>query len=395
MFDKRSKRVLYAFGIALLLIAISEMVRPKPIDWSTSYTARDKIPFGSFVLYKELPKLFPTTTFRHIEKDPFEFLAEEATDEKSAYLFINENLFFDANQVAALQDYVTRGNTAFLSARDFGHILEDTLSFQLAGRYTVLQEPLQPAFFGQEAPKGATNSFQKGVYQVTFSKIDTVSTQALGYFKDATDTLAPLNFIRVPHGKGDFLIHTLPEAFSNYYLLKGNHPYTAQLLSYLDASTIYWDGYLKAGRRVVTTPLRFVLTQSALTWSFYILLLGLLVFVVFTAKRQQRIIPQIEPLGNSSIAFTKAVGQLYFQHKDYASIINKKITYFLEEVRSQYYLDTSELDDEFIHKLSVKSGKGLSKTKKLVQCIRYQQQLEMYTEQDLKELNKRIQEFRT
>ncbi|MAN58512.1 MAG: hypothetical protein CMC08_01600 [Flavobacteriaceae bacterium] len=394
MFDKKSKNILLLFGAVLLLLFISQVSRPTPVNWAASYTSEDKIPFGSYILHEELPILFPEANVVEIRKDPFEFLTEVTDNRPSAYIFINDALQIDANQVTALRDYVTAGNTVFMSARSLGTLLEDSLKFTLHTRYSVLESDLEPAFFSLREKSDSISKFKKGVYKATFKSVDTANTTAIGFYKSTENPIDALNFIEIAHGQGKFLLHTLPEAFSNYYLLAGNASYASTVFSYIDADQIYLDAYLKSGRKIVSTPLRFILTQGALKWSLYLLLFGLIVLVIFKAKREQRIIKVMEPLTNSSIDFTKAVGQLYYQHKDSGNIINKKISFVLEDIRSLYYMNTDLLDDDFIHKLSLKSGASFRTTKKLVECIAHLQTKMDHTESDLNELNQRIQDFK-
>jgi hypothetical protein len=121
---------------------------------------------------------------------------------------------------------------------------------------------------------------------------------------------------------------------------------------------------------------------------------GLLLLVLFMAKREQRIIKVIKPLKNTSIEFTRTIGDLYFQHKDFTNIITKKITYFMELVRSRYHLSTQILDEEFITKLAHKSGNDLDKTKKLIDNINHLRGKSLHNEADLIELNKKTQDFK-
>jgi hypothetical protein len=116
--------------------------------------------------------------------------------------------------------------------------------------------------------------------------------------------------------------------------------------------------------------------------------------VLFKGKREQRIIPIIEPLKNSSVEFTRTVGSLYFQHSDFSNIIAKKITYFLEEIRSRYYLDTQDLSEDFIQKLAVKSSNNEDETRKLITFIKHLKGKSVHSEQDLIALNKKIDNFR-
>ncbi len=393
MLDKRSKRVLWIFGIALLGIVITELVRPKPIDWRASYTYVDKIPFGGFVLFEEVSSLFKNAEIEKIDKDPYVFLTDSTYEQNSAYVFINDEVFFDNRQVDEILKYVENGNTVFVSSRSVSYILRDSLHIDSSANYNILEEELHPKFFSPSLKQDSLPAFKKGVFKAYFVEIDTLKTTALGYYDSKNPKLEELNYVKVNYGKGKFLLHNLPEAFSNYYLLKDNEQYAANVLSYIDTDKIYWDEYLKSGRKVVTSPMRFILDQAPLTWAYYVLIGGLLIFVLFKGKRQQRVVEVIEPLENTSVEFTKTIGDLYFQHKDFSNIIAKKITYFLETLRSKYFLTTNDFTEDFIKKLALKSGNTFEKTQKLMHLIKHLKEKSVHSETDLLELNKKIEAF--
>lgn len=395
MLDKRSKRILLIFGLVVLLIIITEVTRPTPINWRPSYTAVDKIPFGSFVLYEELDAFFNEATVEKVEDDPYSFLTENSEVENAAYIFINDYIEFDQRQLEELQYFAEQGNTVFLSARYFSANVEDSLKLFTRIDYENFTAKIKPVFFNSAIKKDTTITFDKGVQKTTFTQIDTLNTIALGYVQTAKDPLDELNYIEIKYGEGKFLVHTLPEVFSNYYMLQNKETYTANVLSFIDADTILWDTYKKSGKRVITSPMRFVFSQKPLSWAYYVIAIGLILFVIFRAKRQQRIIKVVQPLANTSVEFTQTIGQMYFQHKDYGNISAKKINYFLEVVRSKYYLDTTELDAQFIEKLALKSGNSLETTKKLIENIKHQKSKAFHSEADLIELNKLMEAFRT
>jgi len=391
--DKRSKRIIWAFGIALLSIIIIEIVRPKPIDWSPNFTASDKVPFGCYVLYEELEGFYPNSEIKQITKDPFEFFQNNTTNNNSAYFFINENINFDKNTYSKLSNYVKAGNTVFISGRNFGNVLQDSLGVDTYTDYYFLEEEIKTDFFNPNFKLDSIAKFKRGIYKSVFKEFDTINTTVLGYFKTEFNKLEEVNFIKLKHGNGFFYFHTLPEAFTNYYLLKDNQSYAEHVLSYLNPKEIYWDDYLKSGRKVVDSKMRFVLTQPSLKWGYYITLLGILLFVIFRGKREQRIIKVVDPLKNSTIEFTKTIGDLHFQHKDFSNIIAKKITYFLEKIRSQYYLDTNNLNEDFCKKLAQKSGNSLENTKNTIKLIENLKQKSFHLEVDLIQLNKKIEEI--
>jgi len=145
---------------------------------------------------------------------------------------------------------------------------------------------------------------------------------------------------------------------------------------------------------VIDSPMRFVLNQTALKWTYYLTMVGLLLFVIFKAKREQRIIPVIKPLENSSVEFARTVGTLYHQNKDYTNLIQKKLNYFLAELRNRYFVDTSALNEKTIHQLAAKSGKSTEEVKKLIEFILYLKNKTQHTEQDTIELTKKITAFK-
>jgi hypothetical protein len=396
MLDSRSKKILIAFGVVLLFIMVTEIMRPKPLSWKSSFTANDKIPFGAYVIFEELTSLFKNATIEKINKDPYAFLKDSLYPSKSAYVFINDNISIDKQQLKVFKNYVAAGNTIFISARNFGQVIRDSLLTESTQDYAIIEANLKPLFFNSNLTQDSIPKFKKGVYKAVFTTIDTVNTKALGYYEmEEEASVETLNYISMSFGKGTFLFHTLPEAFSNYYLLDGNNRYAAQVLSYIDADTIYWDTYLKSGRKIVDAPMRFVFNHKALQWAYYTFILGILLFVIIKGKREQRIIEVVVPFENTSIEFTKTIGDLYFQHKDFGNIIAKQITYFLEGVRSKYYLDTTDLNSNFIEKLALKSSTPIEKTTKLIDLITRLKQKTVYNEQDIIALNKQIEDFKT
>jgi len=49
--------IILVIGIALLTYA--ELTKPKPLDWSTTFSKDDKIPYGANVLFNLLQDIFP------------------------------------------------------------------------------------------------------------------------------------------------------------------------------------------------------------------------------------------------------------------------------------------------------------------------------------------------
>ena len=117
-----------------------------------------------------------------------------------------------------------------------------------------------------------------------------------------------------------------------------------------------------------------------------------MIFIIFNAKRKQRIVPIVKPLPNLTLDFTKTIGNLYYQEGDHDNIIDKKIIYFLERIRNEYLIDTTKLDDDFINKLHHKSGKDENDIRELVFLINeHRKSYHGSLEEDLIRINNAIE----
>ena len=116
--------------------------------------------------------------------------------------------------------------------------------------------------------------------------------------------------------------------------------------------------------------------------------------MIFNAKRKQRVVPIIQPLQNTTVDFAKTIGNLYYQEGNHQNIIDKKIIYFLEKIRHDYLIETTTLDENFITKFHLKSGKNIDDIKNVVQLINYQRTTyHQSIEDDLIELNNAIEKI--
>ncbi|RZN83258.1 MAG: DUF4350 domain-containing protein [Winogradskyella sp.] len=395
--DKRSKIALYVIGAVILLMMIAEVTKPKPLNWRDSYSAADKIPLGCYVLFNELKTFSNGDVQENTESIFLYFKNKEAPEEKQSLFIINGYVRLTEQDADALIDFVDDGNTVFLSSKTLYGNLADTLNINIQMDYSsLLKEPANNEFTSP-SQKESNRLFEDVIENAYITSLDTLNTTILGTMsiEDETETESHPNYIKTVFGEngGAFYIHTNPYAFTNYHILNGKEDYTATVLSYLPKQQIIWDNYYKSGRKIITSPLRYILKSPALKWAFYISMFSLILFVIFKGKRTQRIIPVIDKLENSTVEFTQTIGELYYQHGDFTNIISKKIQYFLEFVRTKYFLDTNNLNAGFIEKLALKSTNTKEDSKAIVDYLLYLKSKTFHTESELVELNKKIETF--
>ena len=380
------------------LIAFIELTKERPINWKPTYNERHKIPFGTYIFHEELENVFSDKEFTDVRKTPYEFFDEYYNWEEDEYTttgnFIHIAQYSEMDDISAqeLLDFVSYGNTVLMSSNYFPKRLKDSLGFNTTNEYDLKGN----SYFTLTNPRFKTDSItiDRGINNFHFSKLDKDLTTVLGH--QTFDSIAFPNFIKVKHYDGQFLLHLQPIAFTNYSLLKKNNKkYTEAVLGYLPEDNIYYNSLNKANTNVSGSKLRFILSQDALRYAWYLGLISLLLFLIFNAKRRQRIVKEIKPHENTTVAFTKTIGNLYYETKDHNNLVEKKITYFLEYLRRVYFLDTQVLDERFTKLLIQKSGKDKEQIQQLVKSIVHLKAKPQCTEADLIHLNKQIEDFYT
>lgn len=333
---------------ATVLLVLFEILKPRPIDWSRSFSKYHKKPFGGFLVYACLPDLFPGRRITPVH-DPVYNAAGPESLQNTNYLFINEAFRLNDLDARRLLELVGRGNQAFIAAEHFAGLVADTLNLEV-GLDLVDSDSV---FFVNPALQPKQHYiFEKQMALAYFTRFDTSRTAVL-----SMDTEQRVNYIRVPFGAGTFYLSTLPLVFTNYTIAQGrNADYLFQALSFLPVCDVLWDEYYKVGRLAATTPLRFVLRHPSLKWAYITALASVLLFIVFAGRRRQRVIPIQQPPRNTSLEFVETVGRLYYEHGDHKNLAEKRITYFLEDLRSRFHVQAARTEDELREIVAKKSG---------------------------------------
>jgi hypothetical protein len=187
----------YLLGLALLFgayVAV-EYYRPKPLDWTPTFQNKDKIPYGTYVLYDVLPEVMgvakrevkavrvpiynqiegedePTvsaedttaeatdstesfsaadtisfeeatadtaatperSTTETVETGDADYMAglAESGFPKATYVFVDDEFTLSSSDCRSLLRHVARGNDVFIAAEQFDRQFADTLGFRTA-----------------------------------------------------------------------------------------------------------------------------------------------------------------------------------------------------------------------------------------------------------------------
>lgn len=393
---KRDRKYIALLVFALGLAVAAEMAAPTEIDWTFSFQNDDKRPYGSLILYDLLDDLFPGASVEAMNVPPY-LVLRDASRTGVNYLFVTETFAPDAVETEKLLDFAGQGNTVFVAAYAFDGAFADTLGL----RTDQAGANWSNSFLGVSGDSVGINLvnpalhapddfyFDEGLADDYFERFDTLRATVLG-----VNSRDEVNYLRMEMGEGAIYLSTVPTAFTNYFALyRNNAEYLYRVLSHLPVQDVLWDEYYKPDRTEAATPLRFVLRDPSLKWAYWTLIVLVILFVLFEAKRRQRIIPVIAPLKNTTVEFVETVGRLYYQHADHANLAEKKITYFLEYVRQHLGLPTHTLDEDFLARATERSGVPPDIARAVFKAVSRVQGQARLSEDDLRRLNDRIEAF--
>lgn len=359
--------------VAILgILMMGEHTKPKRINWTPTYAANDKNPYGAYIFRKELSELFPAQKIESQEQTIYESLKGNFQVRKHFaqgnlnYIFINRVFEPNETDFSTLKKFVTNGGEVFISARLFNKEVAEELEIKTSYFFMNSKDSISLKLNSPHPFAQKSYHFKAGTITEHFQEYNQNKAIVLAVNSNDQPVL-----IKQAYGDGYFYLNTTPLAFANYHLVMGeNADFVAGMMSYLPRQTVFWDEYYKEGRIHDNNRLRFVLSQESLRWAFWLTVIGLLLFIIFDGRRKQRIIPIIKPLPNTTLEFTKTVGQLYYQRRDHKNMAEKRITHFLEFIRTHLYMSTINFDNDFLDRLAAKTNNNRKDIDKLFKLIK-------------------------
>lgn len=398
--SKSIRRIVFLFFLVMGFVYFIESSKVDPINWNETLDNTQKIPFGTYIFDQEIDKFFPNDSVIRITNNVYDFFKDKEYDSiNNTTLFSLKNYgYIDSFASVNLNRYIAKGNTAVIFQDNINGLIDGIETSSLY--YSLQEELLEDSKLSVTLanPNISTYSFQlKNLNSNFFDIPDSLRTkvEVLGYLK--YKGVKYPNIIRYKKGKGQLILGLQPIIFTNYNLLESNnHLYAQGILSYIPQQKTYFTVTRLPGDNEYysTSILRFVFKHPALTWAWYFFLGTILVFILFTAKRKQRVIPIIKPLSNTTVEFTKTVSNLYIQNKDYHDLMNKQIIYTLEKIRREYWIDTHQLDEHFINNFHAKTKKDKTDIINFIQFVEQFRASEHYASEELMiQLNKLVEKI--
>lgn len=374
----KASRIFIVVIIALMaVILLFEMNAPTRFQWdNTSQSYKSKQPFGCYVMDSvfrvSLPQGYEVLG-NGIEK----YTGKKYKGGKHTFLFTNnyDNFInsFDVDLLKLIKD----GNNVILAFDsnlyyDDAMYISDELGFSFQPidniyMYRSNKKILSDRSCYDTIRWCADEKFDSATYLVNSVFCDnevkmTGSFNILArlhrakVYEENTGTIAGIRY----YGKGKVVVVSMPMLFTNYGILNDTiRPFVLRLISECDNKPVVRYDPLFISRDLDNveneqdseSPLRYLLANRPLRWALYLALATLVAFVVFSARRRQRIIPVIKPPVNHMMDFVKRIGGIYYKQHDNVDLLNKKYVTFSNDLRVKAMIDIDNednIDDELL-----------------------------------------------
>ena len=429
---KSSRNFLFAMLVLFVLFCLLQVNLPKKFVWSPTFSHVDKQPLGCFVFDSVLTQSLPNGY--HVTKKTFFQLDQEHAKEKISVLMVVDQQNLKQLDVKYLCNIARRGGKVMVVAsssfddgrnadtvvvdeleRTFNVRIEDGTYFSLRGilaglkahdndmydtiywnnretmyaaqSYRMFYNMVGGTLFVDSVPKVKRLAYtlstagydykHDSLYVGDFTRFDTIVDKKERIERIDTFAIKKVpTAVSVPYGKGEVIFVSSPLLFTNYGMLEGNtFVYIFRLMSYLADLPVYrTEAYVKTDAMLVAeqSPFREFIKRPPLRWALYLALLGVVLFMIFTARRRQRVIPIMSKPANRSLEFIQLIGTLYYQRKDHVDLVRKKFKLFAEELRKTAGVDISDVntDDREYLLLAEKTGMNSDRLKKVIRQIR-------------------------
>lgn len=369
----KSMRIILIVVAILALAGVIMFFKGPTFIWddSTEFLPEDEEPFGC-KFFDEMAEATLPNGYSYFDGNPTEILEGKDT---LSLLVLFDYMYVNDDMEELLASFVEKGNKLMIvtgSHSSFGDA-EDTLfpfDVDYYGYFSI--EHMRDGLLGKITPSRlymdkdtikVNHALASGYVECKLpdykehSYIEVINdSEADTYYKRS----ASLSY---KYGKGRVYVVANPLLFTNYGVLHRDiaRYIGAQLALIADHRVVRLSsraargntlsGNYHEGEDNTMAPLSYFLSRQPLRWATYTLLAGVCVFMLFTARRRQRVIPTVEAPKNKNLEFLMLLGTIYCKNHDNADMLRKKYLYFKEDLRRRQIAD---LDDHANHQGNVR-----------------------------------------
>lgn len=371
---KKSTIIILSVSFLLITLLVAGILylrqyAPK-YNWSIKLRYTHDEPYDTKLLYNLLENSYGENDFSIVHKELKDKIDQE--HENSLLFYIGRYVYYDSITSQSLKDFIYQGNAVCIASEYLPSGLLSALSpldsvenfeREYPGEviHTLFAHDSSKEYsFHHQVLKDTATYYYKYFDQVQFEKYFwNFRYTYLSFIDDEY-----LNFIKISYGKGFLFLYSTPKLLSNYYLSsEKGYNYTSQFFNEIGKyDKLLWDNsgivFTNFQNRSLNSEnlLEFILTKESLRWAWYLSIIGLLLFIFFRLKRQQKPIQVILPDKNASIEYAKAVGLLYYKTSSHQDLAEHMMKLFFNFIKTKYNLYIKEEKETLIKQIATSSG---------------------------------------
>ena len=318
--------------IFLALVFVAQYRMPRKFVWTPTFSHTDKQPYGCYIFDSVLSTSLPHG-YEVNRKSLYQM--KDDTCRRGILIVVDNMNTWGKTEIGTMISLAEKGNKILLVSSGSNRLLEDTFDIYMLHTYTnmtirqfVMQKKSRDTLVweGDSVYDRHAYAFYPPIMESRIRKrSDSLPSRALATVYPRKDESGLLVRPDTAH----------------------THEYVFRILSHIaDLPIVRTEAYMPSMDSKEQSPLRYFLSQPPLRWAVTLAFITVLVFMVFTAKRRQRIIPEVEKPKNRNLEFVKLIGTLYYQKHDYRDLVLKKYAYFTEEMRRVLHVDLTDRSED-------------------------------------------------
>jgi hypothetical protein len=354
--------------VFLLIFSIFEVKRVPDLHWQENFTYHSVQPYGAWIFQSLIRRRYSHIPVLEHFKDT---LISDIHSKKNLYILLSSEVSLDEAESEQLIAFAERGNDVLIITESLSTSSDDFEGFVMHEqgiRDTVIaiqywwdsEATYRFTYYHQDLERPKPKHFNGLAAELNDYEDQLILATA------QNDSI--IVFAEWLVDTGSILLHTIPSVFSNlaskqsFYLNHFNRFFDqfSPEMVILDHMNFHLDS-----NRNSQSPLQFILNHKALRLAYYLLLFIVLSFIIFKAKRRQKIIPTLELNNNTSLEYVKTLSSLYKQQQQHKKLIYHLKSIFIHNIKKRYFLDYH--DPGFVTHLARKSKVDLEEIQELVQ----------------------------
>lgn len=349
-----------------LIVILMWMDSKREYEWDPTFGARDDEPFGCKLFDQMASRSMGDRYLVDTKLTTLNDLRSTQYDKPQGWIFMDYKMFLSARETNTILSMARRGDCILLGSNTFSKELRDSIHLSLSyshglsdadklkeamkqhdkSNFLIWKEKKDTFAFHDLLANNTMRITKKDMPHHVLAYMAEDATQNDHHKKPADRCVA----ISIPIGKGELIVVNTPLIFTNYGMLsERGAEYIFRFLSRFGNKPVHriqLSTIKKIQEGDSLAMLEYIKSQPPLWWAWCLTISLIVLFMLTTARRRQRVIPVKTPPANHAVEFVRLIGTLYSLQNNHADLLGKKYHYTVERLRRELHIDISNEQED-------------------------------------------------